>query len=129
MNRLTEWDKTHKHGQLVKGDGYTRLAEYEDTGLTPEGIKDHEEIFSSYRHICGGRSPEDIKKALELLDAEEKGLLIRIDCTGCIKNNLSECMGENCIRWVCNTMENRDYPLKDYYEPEAAEEALKGGAS
>lgn len=39
MERLTEWNSEHTHGQLIKGDGYTRLAEYEDTGLTPEEIK------------------------------------------------------------------------------------------
>lgn len=39
MKRLTEWSN-NGHGQLLKGDGYTRLAEYEDTGLTPEEIKD-----------------------------------------------------------------------------------------
>lgn len=39
MKRLTEWSN-NGHGQLIEGDGYTRLAEYEDTGLTPEEIKD-----------------------------------------------------------------------------------------
>lgn len=40
MERLTEWNKDRTHGQLIKGDGYTRLAEYEDTGLTPEEIQE-----------------------------------------------------------------------------------------
>lgn len=44
------------------------MAEYEDTGLTPEEIKDHEEIFAAYRHACGGKSPEEIKA---LIDADE----------------------------------------------------------
>ena len=39
-----------------------RLAAYEDTGLTPEEIKDHEEIFKAYRHVCGGKSPEEIPR-------------------------------------------------------------------
>ena len=39
MERLTEWNREHTHGQLIKGDGITRLCEYEDTGLTPEEIK------------------------------------------------------------------------------------------
>jgi hypothetical protein len=37
-----------------------RLAEYEDTGLTPEEIAEHEEMFKAYRHVCGGKSPEEI---------------------------------------------------------------------
>lgn len=39
MDRLTEWDQTHTHGQLVKGDGYTKLARYEDTGLEPGEVE------------------------------------------------------------------------------------------
>lgn len=34
MKRLIEWSN-NGHGQLLEGDGYTSLAEYEDTGLTP----------------------------------------------------------------------------------------------
>lgn len=39
MVRLTEWNREHTHGQLVKGDGYTKLARYEDTGLEPEDVE------------------------------------------------------------------------------------------
>lgn len=38
MDRLTEW--RDGHGALVKGDGYTKLARYEDLGLEPEEIFD-----------------------------------------------------------------------------------------
>lgn len=38
MNRLTEWNTEHTHGALVKGDGYTKLAQYEDTGLEPSEV-------------------------------------------------------------------------------------------
>lgn len=36
MERLTEW--RDGHGALLHGDGYTKLAQYEDTGLEPEAI-------------------------------------------------------------------------------------------
>lgn len=38
MERLTEW--RDGHGALLHGDGYTKLARYEDTGLEPEEIQD-----------------------------------------------------------------------------------------
>jgi len=56
-------------------DVITRLAEYEDTGLTPEEIKEHEEIFAAYRHVCGGRLPEEVKRALKLLDETNEDLM------------------------------------------------------
>ncbi len=56
----------------------SKLAAYEDTGLEPEEVKTNEEMFKAYRHVCGGRPPEEIKKALELLDLEEQGLLIKL---------------------------------------------------
>ena len=59
-----------------------KLAEYEDIGLKPEEIKTNEEIFKAYRHVCGGRPPEEIKKALELLDLEEQGRLKRFHKIG-----------------------------------------------
>lgn len=40
---------------------YWKLAEYEKTGLTPEEIIINEELFKAYRHVCGGKSPEEIK--------------------------------------------------------------------
>lgn len=36
MDRFTEW--RDGHGSLIRGDGYTKLARYEDTGLEPEEI-------------------------------------------------------------------------------------------
>lgn len=53
-----------------------RLAAYEDVGLEPEEIKDHEEMFAAYRHVCGGKSPEEIVHALELMEAERDGRLV-----------------------------------------------------
>lgn len=38
MQRLTGWMDNHTHGALVRGDGYTKLAKYEDTGLEPEEV-------------------------------------------------------------------------------------------
>ena len=45
MERLTEW--SGKHGALTHGDGYTRLAEYEDTGMSPEDIKQMIEYWNA----------------------------------------------------------------------------------
>jgi hypothetical protein len=52
------------------------LDRYRGTGLTPEEIRDHEEMFKAYRHVCGGKAPEEIET---LLNAEEQGLLIRLN--------------------------------------------------
>ena len=57
-----------------------RLAAYKDIGLEPEEIKDHEEMFAAYRHVCGGKSPEEIVHALELMEAERNGRLVRVPC-------------------------------------------------
>lgn len=37
MDRLTEW--RDGHGALTHGDGYTKLARYEDLGLEPEEMR------------------------------------------------------------------------------------------
>ena len=58
MNRLTEW--RNGHGALVRGDGYTKLAEYEDMGFEPEEMKE----------LMGGVAPQRLK---ELLEAELQG--------------------------------------------------------
>lgn len=57
-----------------------KLSKYEDTGLEPEEIGTDEELFKSYRHVCGGRRPEEIERALYLLDLEEQGRLIKLRC-------------------------------------------------
>lgn len=44
----------------LEGDAADRLSAYEDTGLEPDEIKDHEEMFKAYRHICGGLTPDEI---------------------------------------------------------------------
>ena len=44
---------------------YASLAKYENTGLSPAEIKEHEEIFKAYRHACGGLSPEEIEEMRE----------------------------------------------------------------
>lgn len=65
---------------VVDGDVVDRLAAYEDMGLEPEEIKDHEEMFAAYRHVCGGKSPEEIVHALELMEAERNGRLVVLPC-------------------------------------------------
>lgn len=54
-----------------------KLKAYEDTGLSPAEIIEHEEMFKSYRHICGGKSPEEIQAMLTKL---ENGTLVELPC-------------------------------------------------
>ena len=56
MERLTEWNREHTHGQLIKGDGITRLCEYEDTGLTPEEVTTLKEELDISRSEVQGLS-------------------------------------------------------------------------
>lgn len=46
---------SHDHAEII-----IRLAAYEDTNLMPEEIAEHEEMFQAYRHVCGGKSPDEI---------------------------------------------------------------------
>lgn len=78
MDRLTEYicGAAHgKRGRTIEEAGKSKdfcrgefeatgcidkLAQYEDTGLEPDEIKDHEEMFKAYRHVCGGLAPDEI---------------------------------------------------------------------
>jgi len=51
-----------------------RLGQYEDTGLTPEEITDHEAIFKAYRNVCGGKSPDEISALIVERDTLKKAL-------------------------------------------------------
>jgi hypothetical protein len=85
-----------------------KLFDYEDTGLTPEEI-------SNLVTINGNlvRTNEKLNyKLSSYRDAEEQGLLIKRDCTGCTSDDCYE-----CVR--CGKYEDR-------YKPE---EALKGDVS
>lgn len=67
MERLTEenptwiddefWTSTCEPSMEEIEEVYQKLQDYEDTGLTPEEIMEHEEIFKAYRNVCGGLSP------------------------------------------------------------------------
>jgi hypothetical protein len=79
MERLTIPKYQGQHAELKEGLGIDplqmlidKLAEYEDIGLTPEEIKAHEEMFTAYRHVCGGRSPKEVARALKLFDREQE---------------------------------------------------------
>lgn len=56
-NRMTEWNREHTHGQIVKGDGYTELCIYEDF---IEKLVSDEEIEASGQH-----STEILKEKIE----------------------------------------------------------------
>lgn len=49
-----------------------RLAAYEDTNLTPEEITEHEAMFQAYRHVCGGKSPDEITALREQVEREKE---------------------------------------------------------
>ncbi len=52
-----------KHAEFI--DDISELYAYRNTGLTPGEIKDHEEMFAAYRHVCGGKSPEEIRNLID----------------------------------------------------------------
>lgn len=62
------------------------LFAYEDTGLTPEEITDHEEIFKAYRSVCGGKSPEEISALIAERDTLKKELALTTN----VKNDYFE---------------------------------------
>lgn len=80
MKRLTirngDGSVSQLYGVTVEEVFYC-LAEYEDTGLEPEEIKDNMDMLHAYRHICAGREPEHIS---ELLQAEQDGRLVVLPC-------------------------------------------------
>ena len=55
------------------GPWVDRLAAYEDTGLEPDDITANMEMFAAYRHVCGGRPPEEIEA---LVKAQHEGLVV-----------------------------------------------------
>ena len=81
MERLTEW--RDGHGSLLHGDGYTRLAEYEDIGMEPAEIEKIIDRFgrgltlrSSIARkvdLIEGISEERLK---EIVAAEKSGRLV-----------------------------------------------------
>jgi hypothetical protein len=105
VNKNKEIDWTKKMCSWACNEKFkvdAELKEYHDTGLTPEEIKEHEEMFTAYRHVCGGKSPEEIEdqervltayrhifdgrepeeiqQALDLQDAEKQGRIIDLPC-------------------------------------------------
>lgn len=70
---FNEYDVFYAYSMAVK-----RLGEYEDTGLTPEEINDHEETFKAYKSVCGGYSPEQIAEFILLRGKIERGELVEV---------------------------------------------------
>lgn len=56
--------RTQIKNDCKKKREYDRLRNYENTGLTPEEILDQAEMFRAYRHVCGGKSPEEVESLL-----------------------------------------------------------------
>jgi hypothetical protein len=90
------WDGVYSKDVLE--EMVERLAEYEDTGLTPDEIIEHEEMFKAYRHVCGGKSPEEIER----LQAENRRLKKSVD------NQCDDC--------ACEIANERDKAIKDLVE-------------
>ena len=148
MNRLTElhngiWGMSV---QAVR-DGYdkysvlSKLAEYEDTGLTPEEITEFEKL-------CVFWQSEAIKAQSELGEmkiAEEQGLLIKLPCKvgdtvyyldlNCMEIHEMRIQGMSINynsllilhlgHWVAISI--KDFGKTVFLTKEAAEAALKGG--
>lgn len=91
MDRLTEWNSDKSHGQLIKGDGITKLCRYEDSYLQPENL------------------PRIHDYAMTLIDA--------IDKVG--DNNLSYCIDTplNALGWVSKNSDTATfgYSFNLYY--------------
>jgi hypothetical protein len=118
MERLTEEDWKERFDRKYLDINYAKLAAYEDTGLTPEEIenlKNTVKVAQKYNLELRDEIHRLERKLKVYEDAEEQGLLIKKDCTGCkrILYNNGDC--NICAR---NAV--------DFYE--AAEEALHKGA-
>lgn len=81
------WDGVYSKDVLE--EMVERLAEYEDTSLTPDEIIEHEEMLKAYRHVRGGKSPGEIErlqseltayKSTDLTPSEIKSLLSYGEC-------------------------------------------------
>ena len=90
MERLTEWHGGH--GSLVRGDGYTKLTRYEDTGLEPEEVQ---ELIRRMKEIClcqigdtvyvvGGRGTRGQCVAMTVIGIEigKTWTLLKVACPG-----------------------------------------------
>lgn len=68
MKRLTirngDGSVSQLYGVTVE-EVFYRLAEYEDTGLEPDEIKDNMDMLHAYRHVCAGYEPEHIRELLQ----------------------------------------------------------------
>ena len=67
MDRLTEWNREHTHGQIIKGDGYTKLARYEDTGLESEEIADFRENYRAMTSMFADYKAAEVTGRLVIL--------------------------------------------------------------
>lgn len=79
---------------------YWKLAEYESTGLTPDDCMEYKKFEDELV-----KSNKTFKHILELLKAEEQGLLQNTSCNGC---NTEDCY--ECIR--CDKYEDHYVALK-----------------
>lgn len=101
------WDGVYSKDVLE--EMVERLAEYEDTGLTPDEIIEHEEMFKAYRHVCGGKSPEEIER-LQSENARLKAELDKAveDMRRCRRNKCDYCYYSN---------KNQNTPCRDCQSP------------
>jgi len=79
MERLTEW--RDGHGALTHGDGYTKLAQYEDSGLTPEEVKSLK-LYAMEKAVAEITEFDGIPidRLRELAQAEKDGRLVVLPC-------------------------------------------------
>lgn len=72
MERLTEW--RDGHGALICGDGYTKLAKYEDTGFEPEEIKTLQKTLLTTQRL----KKEQFEELGKFLKAQAEGRIVQI---------------------------------------------------
>lgn len=72
MERLTEW--CDGHGALIRGDGYTKLARYEDTGLEPEEVVTVQKTLLTVQRL----KKEQFADLEKFLKAQAEGRIVQI---------------------------------------------------
>ena len=148
MGRLTTRDANCAdpkvlYGVLVKNHDYisaaNRLADYEDTGLTPEEIDMDHEAAETLRQLCRGC---DLDRLEKLAEADKDGRLLVPPCkvgdvlyraspSGVVVHRVANVMYRGLTsRWYIDTIPNLPYAAEElgkttFLTREEAEKALE----
>lgn len=78
------------------------LQAYMDTGLTPEEITTNMEMFAAYRHVCGGKSPEEVAQMSAenaRLRAERDKAVEVVRCKDCRWRDKQLCRAAKSVKY------------------------------